>query len=96
MARALVRHVAPYVLSHEDGGAERYRPAVVTPRHDWRRAGVLSMAAGSCGLDWVAPHLAQERSVLAPAHHQHDRENSCSKHVTPAKPVGKSCASVGA
>ena len=84
MARALVRHAAPYVLSHEDGAAERHRPAVVTPRHAWRRAGVLLMAAGSRGLRRLAPRFAQKRGVLADAHHQHDRENSCSKHVTPA------------
>ena len=84
MARALVRHAAPYVLSHEDGAAERHRRAVVTPRHAGRRAGVLLMAAGSRGLGRLAPHFAQKRGVLADADHQHDRENSCSKHVTPA------------
>ena len=68
MARALVRHAAPCVLSNEDGAAERRRPAVVTPRHAWRRAGVPLMAVGSCGLDRVAPHLAQKRSVLTHAH----------------------------
>ena len=81
MARALVRHAAPCVLSNEDGAAERHRSAVVTPRHAWRCAGVLLMAAGSCGLGWVAPHLAQKHGVLTHAHHQHDRKNSCSTHL---------------
>ena len=86
MARALVRHAAPNVLSHEDGAAERHTPAVVTPRHAWRRAGVLLMAAGSYGLGWDAPHFAQKHGVLTHAHHQHDRKNSCSKHVKLAIP----------
>jgi hypothetical protein len=76
MARALVRHAAPYVLSNEDGAAERHRPAVVTPRHAWRRAGVPFMTADPRGLYRIAPHFAQKRSVLAHAHQQHDRENS--------------------
>jgi hypothetical protein len=84
MARALARQAAPYVVSHEDGAAERHRPAVVTPRHAWRRAGVLLMAAGSRRRRRLTPHFAQKRGVLADAHHHHDRENSCSKHVTPA------------
>lgn len=76
MARALVRYAAPYVLSNEDGAAERRRPAVVTPRHAWRRAGVPFMTARSRGLYRLAPRITQQRSVLAPAHQQHDRENS--------------------
>jgi hypothetical protein len=92
MARALVRRVAPQVLSHDDGAAERYRPAVVTPRHAWRRADVLLMAAGSCGLDRVAPHLAQQHGLLTHADHQRDRKNKCSKHVELAIRKGKSCA----
>ena len=94
MARALVRHAAPYVLSSEDGAAERLRPAIVTPRHAWRRAGVLLMAAGSCGLDRVAPHLAQKQGVLTQAHHQHDQENGCSKHMELTIPRGKNGASL--
>ena len=94
MARALVRHAAPYVLSSEDGAAERLRPAMVTPRHAWRRAGVLLMAAGSCGLDRVAPHLAQKQGVLTQAHHQHDQENGCSKHMELTIPRGKNRASL--
>jgi hypothetical protein len=92
MARVLVRHAAPYVLSNEDGAAERHSPADVTPRQAWRPAGVLLMATGSCGLGWVAPHLAQKHGVLTHAHHQHDRKNSRSKHVKLAIPRGKSCA----
>ena len=94
MARALVRYAASYVLSSEDGAAERLRPAIVTPRHAWRRAGVLLMASGSCGLDRVAPHLAQKQGVLTQAHHQHDQKNGCSKHMELTIPRGKNCASL--
>ena len=95
MAGALVS-AALYVLSHEGGTAQCHRPAVVTPRHAWRRVGALVIAAGSRGFGWVAPHFAQKRGVLAHAHHQNDRENSGSKHVTPATSGGKGYATVGA
>ena len=94
LADALVGNAARYVLPDEDDVAERGRRAVFTARHAWRRAGVL-MAAGSCSVDWVAPCLAQKHGVLTHAHHQHDRENSCSKHVRLAIASGKSCAMSG-
>ena len=89
MARALVRHVAPQVRSQEDGAAERGKPAVVTSRHAWQRAGVRLVTAGSCGLDRVAPHPAQKHGVVTYAGDQRDRKNGCSKHVGLGVPRGQ-------
>ena len=42
----------------------------------------------------VTPDLAQQAGVLPNCQRQHDRKESCSKHVMLATPKGKSCASL--
>jgi hypothetical protein len=66
---------------------ERRRPrrglgAAVATGHAWRRAQILVLAAGTGGLRrWMAPGAAQQRGVLPQRQGQHDRNDSCSKHV---------------
>jgi hypothetical protein len=47
-------------------------------------------ATGGRGV--VTPELAQQAGVLPYCQRQHDRKESCSKHVMLAIPDGKSCA----
>jgi len=41
----------------------------------------------------VTPHLTHQADVLPYCQRQHDRKESCTKHVTPAIPRGKTRAS---
>ena len=45
------------------------------------------------GHDVVTHDLAQQAGVLPYCQRQHDRKESCSKHVILATPKGKTCAS---
>jgi hypothetical protein len=45
------------------------------------------------GREVVTQDLAQQAGVLPYCQRQHDRKESCSKHVILATPKGKTCAS---
>jgi hypothetical protein len=44
-------------------------------------------------VSWVTPHRAEHNSVRPKRQRQHDEENSCSKHVSLDRMVGKTRAS---
>jgi hypothetical protein len=70
------------VLTHERRHPRRGLGAGVATGHAWRRAHILVLAAGTGGIRrWMAPGAAQQRGVLPQGQGQHDRNDSCSKHV---------------
>jgi hypothetical protein len=87
------RQTGPHVLSNECGHSGRRAVAVIVTGHARRRGRVLMVAFSSGGLVRMTPHVAQEGGVLPHCQRQHDRKESCSKHVMLATHKGKSCAS---
>ena len=82
---------APHVFANKRDRRADVASAVVVGAHAWGGRGVLMRAPRGRGVG--TPDLAQQAGVLSKCQRQHDRKESCSKHVMLATHKGKSCAS---
>ena len=85
------RSGAPCVFANKRDRRDDVACAVVVGAHAWGRRCVLMRAPRGRGV--LTPDLAQQAGVLPNCQRQHDRKESCSKHVILATPKGKTCAS---
>ena len=82
---------APGIFANKRDRCEDNGAAAVGGAHAWRRRRVVMRTPRGRGI--VTPDLAQQAGVLPNRQRQHDRKESCSKHVMLATQKSKSCAS---
>ena len=81
---------APRILANKRDRPEDGASAVVVGAHARGRRSVLLRAPRGRGV--VTPDLAQQAGVRPNGQRQHDRKESCSKHVMLTTHKGKTCA----
>jgi hypothetical protein len=87
------RHARPHFLSDESRGAEHHVVAAVVANHPGKGRYVLVVTAAGSGRVGVTPCSTQEPGVRPNRQRQHERKDSCSKHVKLDRADGKKQAS---